>query len=154
MTNRLGVLTDVQVRWRRGFVDRITTGMLNYLDHAGRLARYAPAVELVLVVDDRDGAEMEGLDYDEQVAVFERFSACPHLTSCVTLDLSRICPGIEGLELILRSPHLTNLALLYSTGELDEIEAADFERRLAEDQAARDALCQAVIASEDLVVSC
>jgi hypothetical protein len=39
---------------------------------------------------------------------------------------------------------LTNLALLYSTGELDEVEAADFERRLAEDQAARDALCQAV----------
>jgi anti-sigma-K factor RskA len=39
---------------------------------------------------------------------------------------------------------LTNLALLYSTGELDEIETADFERRLAEDQAARDALCQAV----------
>src|SRR5262249_12267593 len=39
---------------------------------------------------------------------------------------------------------LTNLALLYSTGELDEVEAADFEHRLAEDQAARDALCQAV----------
>jgi hypothetical protein len=39
---------------------------------------------------------------------------------------------------------LTSLALLYSTGELDEVETAAFERRLAEDQAARDALCQAV----------
>lgn len=36
------------------------------------------------------------------------------------------------------------LALLYASGELDEADAAAFERRLAEDQAARDALCQAV----------
>jgi anti-sigma factor RsiW len=36
------------------------------------------------------------------------------------------------------------LALLYATGELDGEEAAAFERRLADDQAARDALCTAV----------
>lgn len=35
-------------------------------------------------------------------------------------------------------------AFLYATGELDEAEAAAFERRLGEDQAAREALCQAV----------
>ena len=39
---------------------------------------------------------------------------------------------------------LANTALLYASGELDEAEAEAFERRLAEDQAARDALCQAV----------
>jgi hypothetical protein len=35
-------------------------------------------------------------------------------------------------------------ALLYASGELPEAEAAAFERRLGEDQAARDALCLAV----------
>jgi hypothetical protein len=35
-------------------------------------------------------------------------------------------------------------ALLYATGELDPAEAAAFEKRLGEDQAAREALCQAV----------
>jgi anti-sigma-K factor RskA len=36
------------------------------------------------------------------------------------------------------------LALLYATGQLDGDRAADFERRLADDQAAREALCTAV----------
>jgi len=35
-------------------------------------------------------------------------------------------------------------AMLYASGELDPAEAAAFELRLGEDQAARDALCQAV----------
>jgi anti-sigma-K factor RskA len=40
--------------------------------------------------------------------------------------------------------NLPVLALLYATGELDAAEAAAFERRLGEDQSAREALCQAV----------
>ena len=36
------------------------------------------------------------------------------------------------------------LAFLYVTGELEGSEAASFERQLAENQAAREALCQAV----------
>src|SRR6266542_6142583 len=36
------------------------------------------------------------------------------------------------------------VALLYASGEMEAAEAADFERRLAEDQAARDALAGAV----------
>ena len=43
-----------------------------------------------------------------------------------------------------RVPPLTALALLYAGGELDEDEAAAFEKRLGEDQAAREALAQAV----------
>lgn len=35
-------------------------------------------------------------------------------------------------------------ALLYASGELDEADALAFDRRLAEDQSAREALCQAV----------
>lgn len=35
-------------------------------------------------------------------------------------------------------------AMLYASGELDPAEASAFELRLGEDQAARDALCQAV----------
>jgi anti-sigma-K factor RskA len=41
-------------------------------------------------------------------------------------------------------PDLACTALLYASGELEEAQAAEFERRLAEDQAAREALCQAV----------
>lgn len=41
-------------------------------------------------------------------------------------------------------------ALLYASGELEEAEAVAFEERLAEDQAARDALCQAVQLTETL----
>src|SRR5260370_4059925 len=36
------------------------------------------------------------------------------------------------------------LALLYANGEVEGAELADFEHRLAADQSARDALCQAV----------
>lgn len=39
---------------------------------------------------------------------------------------------------------LAYTALLYASGELEGEEAVAFEQRLAEDQAARDALCQAV----------
>ena len=39
---------------------------------------------------------------------------------------------------------LSALALLYAAGELDEDEAAAFEKRLGEDQAVREALAQAV----------
>src|SRR5262245_41994731 len=39
---------------------------------------------------------------------------------------------------------LSAQALLYAGGDLDADEAAAFERRLGEDQAARDALCHAV----------
>jgi hypothetical protein len=38
----------------------------------------------------------------------------------------------------------SRLAMLYAAGELDEVAAAAFERRLADDQTARDALCAAV----------
>jgi anti-sigma-K factor RskA len=41
-------------------------------------------------------------------------------------------------------------ALLYASGELEEAEAVAFEERLADDQAARDALCQAVQLTETL----
>jgi hypothetical protein len=41
-------------------------------------------------------------------------------------------------------------AFLYVTGELGPAEAADFERRLGQDQSARDALCQAVQLSATL----
>jgi hypothetical protein len=41
-------------------------------------------------------------------------------------------------------------ALLYASGELEEAEAAEFEERLAADQTARDALCQAVQLTETL----
>jgi hypothetical protein len=41
-------------------------------------------------------------------------------------------------------PDTEALALLYANGELEGPELADFERRLAADQSARDALCQAV----------
>jgi anti-sigma-K factor RskA len=41
-------------------------------------------------------------------------------------------------------------ALLYASGELEEAEAAAFEERLAADQTARDALCQAVQLTETL----
>jgi anti-sigma-K factor RskA len=41
-------------------------------------------------------------------------------------------------------PALEALALLYANGELEGEEQAGFERRLAADQSARDALCQAV----------
>lgn len=40
--------------------------------------------------------------------------------------------------------HLALQALLYAGGELDGTALADFERRLAADQEAREALCQAV----------
>jgi anti-sigma-K factor RskA len=46
-----------------------------------------------------------------------------------------------GDDLVLR-------AMLYASGELDAGEAAAFEQRLGEDQAARDALCQAVELSQ------
>ncbi len=36
-------------------------------------------------------------------------------------------------------------AFLYASGELDKSAAVSFERRLAEEQAAREALCQAVL---------
>src|SRR5262245_49426408 len=45
---------------------------------------------------------------------------------------------------------LAALALLYACGEMDEPAAAAFERRLGEDQAAREALCQAVELNRDL----
>jgi hypothetical protein len=41
-------------------------------------------------------------------------------------------------------PDLAVEAVLYASGELDGIEAAHFERRLAEEQAAREALSEAV----------
>lgn len=41
-------------------------------------------------------------------------------------------------------------AMLYASGELDADEAAAFELRLGEDQAARDALCQAVELTQSL----
>jgi hypothetical protein len=40
--------------------------------------------------------------------------------------------------------NLDALALLYANGEMDAVQAADFERRLGEDQRAREALCLAV----------
>src|SRR5438046_2966156 len=40
--------------------------------------------------------------------------------------------------------NLAARAFLYAGGELPEPEVAEFERQLGEDQAARDALCQAV----------
>lgn len=52
------------------------------------------------------------------------------------------------------APHpdrpLAVLAKLYAEGEMDATEAAAFEERLAGDQAARDALCQAVQHSRSL----
>jgi hypothetical protein len=39
---------------------------------------------------------------------------------------------------------LSRLAMLYAGGELNEVDAAAFERRLADDQSTRDALCVAV----------
>jgi hypothetical protein len=41
-------------------------------------------------------------------------------------------------------------AFLYANGELEGTEALSFERRLGEDQAARDALCQAVLLCQPL----
>src|SRR5262245_25381665 len=49
-----------------------------------------------------------------------------------------------GNELVLK-------AMLYASGELDAAETAAFEQRLGEDQAARDALCQAVALSQALL---
>lgn len=46
--------------------------------------------------------------------------------------------------------NLASQAFLYAGGELDETEEHSFEQRLAEDQAARDALCQAVELHNDL----
>jgi uncharacterized protein (TIGR02996 family) len=108
----LAATPGVRLWWERGFIGRITTGLLNYLDHAGSLASYAPAVEVVLERDNRDDAEMEDLDFEEYDAVFARFADCPQLTSCIALDLSAYCPGIEGMGLILRSPYLSNLRRL------------------------------------------
>jgi anti-sigma-K factor RskA len=45
---------------------------------------------------------------------------------------------------------LSALALLYASGELDAIEAAEFECRLANDQEARDALVEAVALNQTL----
>src|SRR5262245_6010314 len=42
------------------------------------------------------------------------------------------------------SDDLVLKAMLYASGELDAADAAAFEQRLGDDQAARDALCQAV----------
>lgn len=46
--------------------------------------------------------------------------------------------------------NLAASAFLYVSGELDEADAADFERRLADDQTARDALCRAVELNDEL----
>lgn len=45
---------------------------------------------------------------------------------------------------------LPALALLYAAGELEQAEAAEFEKRLADDQAAREALAQAVYLARSL----
>jgi hypothetical protein len=55
---------------------------------------------------------MDMADDEEIDAVFERFAACPQLQTCVSLDLSSYCPGMHGMESILRSPHLVNLRRL------------------------------------------
>jgi len=52
-------------------------------------------------------------------------------------------PDAFGDRLAL-DPGLTALALLYTNGELEADEAGAFETRLGVDQAAREALCQAV----------
>jgi uncharacterized protein (TIGR02996 family) len=62
LTGRLGDPQGVQLAWQRGFVSRITTGVLNYLDLVGRVAEYAPAVELVFDFDDRDSAKVDQED--------------------------------------------------------------------------------------------
>jgi uncharacterized protein (TIGR02996 family) len=112
LAGRLGVPPGVQLTWQRGFVGQINTGVLNYLDLAGRVAEYAPAVELALDFDDRDNAEVERGDYEEWEAVFERLAACPRLSACHSLDLSRYCPGIDPMAILLRSPFLNNVRWL------------------------------------------
>jgi len=50
----------------------------------------------------------------------------------------------ENLSGELPTSELSVQALLYASGEMEPSEAAAFERRLGEDQLAREALCQAV----------
>jgi uncharacterized protein (TIGR02996 family) len=86
LVERIAPPPGVALRWARGFVDRVTTGVLDYPDFAGRLAPYAPAVELALVHTPDDDDERDG--------PYERFAAC---RACRTASPSTSPAAASGL---------------------------------------------------------
>jgi uncharacterized protein (TIGR02996 family) len=112
LTARLKLPGGVKVEWQDGCVVRVTTGLLNYLDCSEHLARYAPALELILQKDDRDKTVMNASSATKVKATLARFTACEALSACVSLDLSWYWPGEAVMTAVLQSSHLRNLRAL------------------------------------------
>src|SRR5579885_144501 len=88
-------------KWRRGFVERVTTDARQFLTHAGTLFRLAPVRE----VQFRNAARHVAL-----------LAASPHLGRLTGLDLSRNWLGDDGLAALLASPHLGRVRSLNLSG--------------------------------------
>ena len=109
-----------ELRWRRGFVDHVASGLRTFVESAPALPDFAPAYELTLGWDDRDGSQVVSPHPADLIRVYEAIAARPELRACVGLDVSAAVPYPEGLEPLLRSPHLTNLRKLNAAGSQAE----------------------------------
>jgi uncharacterized protein (TIGR02996 family) len=107
------------VFFRRGFLERVASGVLNFREHAAALTPdLAPAFELDLSYWTEDDRDRELLRADRE-AYCEALGASlrrPELRRCVSLALPGV--GEEGARQALSSPQLTNLRRLdYSSSE-------------------------------------
>jgi uncharacterized protein (TIGR02996 family) len=101
------------VEFRRGFVETVEVDVGGYLKHAATLERLAPAQAIRLTSFAPEGADE--MDWEEEEAarteLLERLAACPLLQRWTDLE-TLACPGRDGYEALLESPHLTNLRRL------------------------------------------
>jgi uncharacterized protein (TIGR02996 family) len=101
------------VEFRRGFVETVEVDVGGYLKHAATLERLAPAQAIRLTSFAPEGADE--MDWEEEEAarteLLERLAACPLLQRWTDLE-TLACPGRDGYEALLESPHLANLRRL------------------------------------------
>jgi uncharacterized protein (TIGR02996 family) len=102
-----------EITYGWGFVDTVTSGVLDFLDHAAALTPdVAPAFHLILRdsdADERDRALWES-DYEAYAEAVGEAAQQRELRRCVVLELP--CLGMAPASYLLESPHLTNVRWL------------------------------------------
>src|SRR5262245_12224654 len=96
--------------WRRGFLDRLTLGVRQFMDHADDLFRLAPLLHLQL------------LRVSQTTMTMSELAACPYFARLRGLTLSGSSIGDDKLAVFLGEANLENLEAL-------ELPGAGAERR-------------------------
>jgi uncharacterized protein (TIGR02996 family) len=107
-----GHLDDLQfgITFRRGFVESIRSGFVNFRDRAARLRpEDAPAFALVLEKDKRD-RELDETSYEGFDRAVGEMGERPELRRCVSLDLP--CLNMDASSYLLESGQFVNLRRL------------------------------------------